>query len=133
MILTYSLDRFVSAIQSGTKIHTIRTDWARRWKPGMSIQHWRGNPRNVRANPYQFAAGTCISVQEIFMFQFKREYHPETFGFGVMVDNRHISKEEIEALAINDGLSVAEFKAWFFPPGVEEFTGRIIHFTEKKY
>jgi len=43
MILTYSRDGFVTVIQSGTKIHTIRTDTKRRWKPGMKIQYWCGN------------------------------------------------------------------------------------------
>lgn len=65
MILTYSFDKFVPAILSGEKIHTIREDFYERWKPGMSIQHWRGNPRNVKSNPYQFAVGECKGVQDI--------------------------------------------------------------------
>lgn len=133
MILTYSLDRFVDMIRRGSKIHTIRADHKRRWKPGMSIQHWRGNPRNVRQQPYQFATGQCVSVQEVSMILYNIEYDEHDFGYFVRVDGRQLSKSEIETLAINDGLSVAEFKDWFFPPGITEYHGRIIHFTTKKY
>ena len=51
MLLTYSLDRFVPAILDGTKKHTIRADHHNRWRAGMPIQHWRGNPRNVKNKP----------------------------------------------------------------------------------
>lgn len=133
MILTYSLDRFVDMIRSGSKIHSIRSDHSHRWKPGMSIQHWRGNPRNVRQKPYQFSFGVCISVQKICIYSRNPEYDPTDFGIDVSVDGRLLSPAEIETLAINDGLSVAEFKAWFTPPGTPLFFGKIIHFTEKKY
>ena len=133
MILSYSRDCFVSAIQSGTKIHTIREDFYQRWKPGMSIQHWRGNPRNVRSNPYPFGVGECKGVQEINVVCYLQEYDEKDFGLSVVVDDRVLSPAEIETLAINDGLSVAEFKQWFTPPERPVYTGRIIHFTEKRY
>jgi hypothetical protein len=66
MILTYSNPRFKDLILSGEKIHTIREDKTGRWKPGMSIQHWMGNPRNPSKNPHQFAKGECKAVQKGF-------------------------------------------------------------------
>jgi len=129
MILTYSRDRFVELIQSGSKIHTIRTDRTRRWKPGRSIQHWRGNPRNVRESPYQFATGECRSVQHITITRTDRSI----LGFRVRVDNRILSPVEIIRLAENDGLTVELLGSWFLPAGVSEFDGVIIHFTDRKY
>ena len=98
----------------------------------MSIQHWRGNPRNVRSNPHQFAVGECKSVQSIWIAPgCKLMKH----GLTVMVDDRHLTDEEIEQLARNDGLSIAEFREWFLPVRsiLYVFSGRIIHFTDKKY
>ena len=131
MILTYSRDYFVSAIQSGTKIHTIREDFYQRWKPGMSIQHWRGNPRNVRSKPYQFGVGECKGVQEITI---RRGCKKMKHGLTVLVDDKFLNDDEIETLAKNDGLTVAELREWFLSePGSSWFQGRIIHFTEKRY
>ena len=62
MILTYSNPRFKDLILSGQKIHTIREDKNRRWKPGMKIQHWMGNPRNPSKNPHCFAEGICTEI-----------------------------------------------------------------------
>ena len=60
-------------------------------------------------------------------------YSPLTFGLYVVVDGRQLSQSEIETLAINDGLSVAEFKAWFTPPNSPTYSGYILHFTDLKY
>jgi len=127
MSLTYSLDRFVTAIQSGEKIHTIRRDWSGRWRVGMKIHHWRGNPRNVKNKPYQFAVGECKGIQHILI-----RNTPD--GITVSVDDRRLTGPEIETLARNDGLTVEELYKWFLPnEGYQCFSGRIIHFTEKKY
>jgi hypothetical protein len=126
MILSYSKDRFVHSIKSGRKKHTIRADPKKRWKVGMKIQHWRGNPRNVKQKPYQFGEGECKGIQEI------RIYMYWDLCFCVEVDGRDMSQAEIEALAANDDLTVEEFEKWFMPDG-QEFTGRIIHYTDLKY
>ena len=127
MLLTYSKDKFVDAIKNGTKIHTIREDPKQRWKPGMAIQHWRGNPRNVRQKPYHFATGECKSVQEI---EFIR---PNYLALQIKVDGRELHYKEIENLAQNDGLTMEEFINWFDPLDQPPFKGRIIHFTDFKY
>lgn len=135
MILTYSKDRFIDAIRAGTKIHTIRTDASRRWKPGMSIQHWHGNPRNVRQNPYKFADGRCQAVQDIRIIR-QGEYVPCVYVFAPRQGEHagyFLSDLQVEELAKNDGLSLAEFRDWFVPAEAPEFQGRIIHFTDFKY
>jgi hypothetical protein len=131
MLLTYSRDRFVTAIQAGTKIHTIRVDWPGRWRVGMKIHHWRGNPRNVRSNPYQFAVGECLGIQHIVI---RAGCNLMKHRLTVTVDGRFLTDDEIETLARNDGLTVEEMYDWFLPKeGYRCFSGRIIHFTDKMY
>lgn len=57
MLLTFSKPQFKNLILDGTKIHTIRLDKTNRWKKGMKIHFWMGNPRNVKNNPHQFEIG----------------------------------------------------------------------------
>lgn len=126
MILTYSRESFVYAIKQGRKIHTIRADPKKRWKVGMSIQHWKGSPRNPKQIPFKFADGECKWIQEIRIYM----YWGVTLC--VEVDGRDMSQEEIETIAANDGLTLNEFKEWFCKEG-QQFNGRIIHFTDLKY
>jgi len=133
MILTYSKDIFVEAIKNGSKVHTIREDPNRRWKPGMSIQHWRGNPRNKHQNPYCFGDGWCLGVQEIDIRRWLRPFNTIEDGFSVYIDGRFLYTEEVRQLVINDELSIEEFRDWFVPDGSPSYVGRIIHFTELKY
>jgi len=132
MILTYSKIEFIDLILSGQKIHTIRTDETRRWKAGMPIQHWSGNPRNTRAKnkPREFAKGVCSGVQPIQI----ECTHRSNWGiqFRVIVGLKVLSVAETIALARNDGLTLDEFAYWFLKDQ-DVFVGRIVHFTEKKY
>ena len=125
MIITYSQDSFVEDIKAQVKIHTIRADPKRRWKVGMSIQHWRGNPRNVRQNPYHFYNGICKGVQKIQILNIFDDRE------GVRIDGVMLNDEQIEMLAKNDGFkTVDDFWNWF---GMNDFEGVIIHFTDLKY
>lgn len=125
MILTYSKESFVEDIKNGIKIHTIRADPKRRWKVGMSIQQWRGNPRNVRQNPYHFANAICKGIQEIRIFNIFNDRD------GVIINGVLLTPDQIERLAKNDGFeSVDEFWDWF---SMKDFVGVIIHFTDLKY
>ena len=65
MILTFSKQEFVDRIIEGTKIHTLREDKTNRWKTGMKIHFWKGNPRNTKSNPHQFGEGVCTDVRFI--------------------------------------------------------------------
>lgn len=133
MLLTFSKDRFVDDIRNGTKIHTIRTDKANRWKPGNKIHFWRGNPRNIKNNPYSFGDNTCKSVQEIVIHRVPDSMTEFEHGVMVLIGDRWLQDWEIQQLAKNDGLSPREFRVWFVPLGQEKFTGKIIHWTDIKY
>ena len=134
MLLTYSLDRFEGQILSGEKIHTLREDPHKRWKPGMSIQHWRGNPRNTHAKvkPYCFLEGECKGVQEV------RIHIAHTVpGYIVLIQNddgwEPLSYDDHYNIARNDGLTIEEFREWFVPEDSPVWDGWIIHFTDFKY
>lgn len=112
---------FVDKILWGIKIHTIREDFAGRWKPGRSIQFGI----QVRtAGYYQFKSGKCVSVQSIFL---------NPILGTVQIDGRPLEDSEIKILAHNDGFnSVEEFWNWFnFDDGAREF--RLVHWTNFKY
>ena len=49
MLLTFSKSEFRDRIRKGVKIHSIREDKYNRWKAGMNIHFWLGNPRNKRS------------------------------------------------------------------------------------
>lgn len=143
MLLTYSKDQFVDLINAGIKIHTIRPDYPRRWRAGMKIHQWRGNPRNVSKNPYPFGETVCTRVQDIQIFRVGKGYDsiaPDQLLVCV-TENSTITNEDwhwlqpyqIRDLAGNDGLTVDQFRMWFVPPGLEKFTGRIIHWTDRTY
>jgi hypothetical protein len=65
VILTFSRDSFKDAILAGRKKTTIRKDPFNRWHKGVFIHFWRGNPRNVKANPYEFARGHVVEISSI--------------------------------------------------------------------
>lgn len=141
MILTYSLPRFKYSILAKKKRHSLREDKPRRWRPGMSIQHWMHNPRNVSKSPHQFDEGICGGVQEVIIERMPRAEN----GIGLRVwivpdplfysdhEKRALSVAHIQRLALNDGLSVAQFRKWFVPAHAPIWKGRIIHFTDLKY
>lgn len=139
MILSYSKDSFVEDIKTGRKKHTIRADPKRRWKPGMKIQHWRGNPRNVKQNPYHFADGECKNVQQVWIIPDPVAENGISVMIGTFdesgrwVRSKYLKEREILALAENDALTIDEFRDWFLPPGTKSFFGRIIHFTDLIY
>lgn len=128
MILTFSKERFKNLILAGIKIHTIREDKNSRWKPVMTIHHWLFNPRHQSKHPHQFGVNQCVSIQSIDIrydeFMFQRIPH-------IYIDDLKITnKEAIRQLIINDGFeSERGFFAWFN----KDFTGKIIHWTEKRY
>ena len=116
---------FREKILSGEKIHSIRA--GDRWRLGMSIQMAYG----VRTINYdQFNAigwpelERCKNVQRIqiaFMYGFLE----------VRIDGENW--DNVHFLMINDGLTRNQFIDWFFPKGVHEFSGQIIHWTDFKY
>lgn len=119
MILTFSKQQFVDRIISGVKRHTIREDKTNRWKPGMKIHFWKGNPRNVKLNPYFFATGIVNETLKVNIYPNENNIY-----FPVL----RVSVTKIESLnrfAISDGFdSWDEMKTWF----KDDFKGKIIYF-----
>ena len=118
MVLGFN-PRFVDKILNGTKVHTIRADIHDRWKAGRSIQFATG----VRTKYYkQFKEGVCVSTQKIEI-----KYYGETPV--IKVDNQKIGFA-VPYLSLNDGFeTLGDFFEWFD----KDFTGKIIHFTYKRY
>lgn len=103
------------------KIHTIREDAHDRWKAGNDI-HFVINNRTP--DRFQFAPVVkCISTQSIKIKHTAAKIH-------VIVDNKILNQSETETLAINDGFeSLDDFFKYF----KKSFSGKIIHWTDKKY
>lgn len=124
MILSFSRDSFEGAVKARTKIHTIRRDEHNRWKPGMTIQFWRGNPRNVKNNPYQFGTGVVDRVADIGIFP-KKDIVIILFSGVIFVKVN--SRDELNRFAVNDGFKDwEEMKEWF----TEDFSGKLIIWKE---
>lgn len=134
MLLTFSQDSFVDAIKRGTKIHTIREDKKCRWKVGMKIHFWRGNPRNNKGvnKPYPFMIpGEEPVVKRIDDIRIYLE--PDNYLL-IDVNGRTLGPYAHDSLIMNDGFyGNTSFKKWFLPDGKREFTGRLIHWTDFEY
>lgn len=119
MILGFK-PQFVKPILDGSKIHSIRADKNRLWKPGMTIHFATG----VRTKNYkQFAKGVCIRVQHITMKMYYK--YPVIFISGQQIDRLIIDK-----LARCDGFIETKDFLNFFP---DPFEGTIIHWTDFIY
>lgn len=136
MILSFSKDIFKDRILSGEKKHTIRTDKTERWKKGMLIHFWRGNPRNTKSDPkpYEFHQTHCTSVQKIeFRYRLKNEgMSNESREVKIFIEGRDVTHDGdiIDSLVVNDGFdNRVDFFNWFN----EDFKGKIVHWTKLKY
>jgi len=114
MLLTFK-KQFVDLICQGTKIHTIRTDKSNRWKVGMKIHFWSGNPRNPSKHPYQFAEGI---VKQIVQIEIMPEINCIQLG-----SRPYKYNGDIEQIALNDGFRDWEEMKQFFP---DHFKGNLI-------
>ena len=130
MLLTFTKPKFEGLIKENIKQHTIRADKNNRWKVGNSIQFWMGNPRNTHAKtkPYQFGKGVCSRIETIFMsFQMSVDDFPDTVRIGeTMLE----TKEELHALAINDGFDNWEQMRIFFENENGCFSGKMIFWED---
>jgi hypothetical protein len=130
MILSFK-PKFIPLIQQGKKIHTIRE--GNRWHEGMKIHFWKGSPRNQSAQPFQFGTGIALTIEDISIVNLR----DETETLIVQVGGSQLTQKEVEMLAINDGLTVEEFRNWFVPTphplSKKDFSGQIIHWTDSSY
>lgn len=106
------------------KKHTIREDLKNRWKAGNKI-HFVINNRSK--NYLQFApVKLCVLIQKIEI-TYASDY---ANSMVVKVDDKCLNIEEQQQLAWNDGFScLATFQMYF----MQDFKGKIIHWTDLKY
>lgn len=108
------------------KIHTLRADEKNRYQPGKLIHPFINNRTK---NMFQFApVFPVVSIQTIqFCYG---EIKIDNSIPAIFIDKLRITYEVIQQLAINDGFeTVGDFFNWFD----EDFTGKIIHFTNFRY
>lgn len=108
------------------KFHTMREDKKERWKPGTKIDFFI-NCRQV--NMFRFAPVLpVVSVQKIEISYdkvFGKTLYPE-----ILIDKVKLHPMKLDDLALNDGFdTIEDFFAYFN----EDFTGKIIHWTDLKY
>ncbi|MDL2310274.1 hypothetical protein LJC39_04075 [Parabacteroides sp. OttesenSCG-928-B22] len=116
--------------QSGDKIHTIRDNrpyWRSVFERNMllSVRQWSGKPYQTPQETFLDIEPGKWGVQEITMIKGEN-------GLEAYVNEQSI---DIDTLAANDGLSRADFEAWFDPHFKRKnvFYGMIIHFTDFRY
>lgn len=114
---------FADKIKRKIKKHSIREDSKNRWKEGIKIHHAHG----VRTKYYNcFQEDVCTGVQTI-KIECPTEYMNDV---KIYVDGRLLNIDEMVELAHNDGFDcLAAFHLWFN----EDFEGKIIHWTDKRY
>jgi hypothetical protein len=130
---------FEQGVLSGDKIHTIRANykyWAPRikevaeGKAVLSVRRWSGIPYNSKQiEIVQITKDNCPGTQFISM----HKPNPDEIYWNI--DDRRV-KEQLGAVAKHDGLSLEDFRRWFFPkPNKKDilFEGAIIHFTKFRY
>lgn len=119
---------FIRKIKAGEKIHTFRPDRYKRWKQGRSIQFYNGAYRQKERK--QFWLNTCKAVEETRLENIKGQiwWSINYMNFQPLTD------EGLAALAKNDGFdNVEDFIKYFVPNNGDEWSGRIIHWTDKRY
>jgi hypothetical protein len=115
MILSFQ-PQFVEKVLNGSKLNTIRKNDGDRWVKGSKIHFWKGNPRNISVNPYQFGVGV---VSEILPIQILPNQNKVLLAGLPILD--------LEAFARADGFTSWAAMKLFFP---NNFEGSII-FWEK--
>lgn len=122
MILTFSKEQFVLRIPDLIKKTTIREDKLKRWKVGMKIHFWKGNPRNTRSNPFQFGEGVVSKIDRVVIDKRSpspiRIYHDEGTRATFLC-----SKSDILKFAISEGFNSANDMFKFFD---KKLVGRLI-------
>ncbi|MFV8351577.1 hypothetical protein [Flavobacterium sp. XS2P14] len=116
-------------VNYNSKIHTMREDKKERWKPGTKIDFFI-NCRQV--NMFRFAPVLpVVSVQKVhIMYKPESVFFARTYPADVYIDERWLGVHEIAELAHNDGFdTIEDFFAYFN----QDFTGKLIHWTDLRY
>lgn len=118
---------YVAKDKKPAKLHTIREDKTNRWKAGMKIDFFI----NVRTKD-MFRFAPVLPVVSVQSFEVEKlcntgEWYKD---FIVLVDNLYQDVNGINQIALNDGFDTVED---FFSYFNENFKGKLIHWTDKKY
>ena len=127
---------FSDKLETGTKIHTIRSDSKGWWdkcaeainsgRKYLSMREWDGRPYN--SSQTILGEREKIGLQKITMTYSSEDELPQAW-----VDGKKVPVEE---LAKNDGLSVEDFVSWFFGTPLYKgntFEGKVIQLTDFRY
>ncbi len=128
---------FKEQLQDGRKIHTCRgrydgwshnIDLINTGKYVMSVREWDGRPYGKGVKQSEIASYQKLGYQRMTL-----RYDRTTDEIKCVIDGKRFT--DIETLARNDGMTLKEFKDWFFGHGIQRdiFSGIIIHFTDFRY
>lgn len=111
------------------KLHTIREDKNNRWKAGVIIDFFI----NTRTKDmFRFAPRVpVVSTQKVEIFHNATTFVKDGLTIpAVYIDGYSMAVSKITELAHNDGFDTIED---FFEYFDKDFSGKIIHWTDKKY
>lgn len=124
------------AISLPAKPHTIREDKTDRWKAGTKINFFI----NVRKKDMFCFAPVLpvVSVQKVEILWYRKDcnafiehkYLYKDRNVRVYIDGSAIKEDKIRLLAKNDGFDTVDD---FFEYFKENFIGKLIHWTDKRY
>lgn len=131
---------FATKIINGEKLHTIRNNYdlwalaAEKMRTGnyvLSVRQWSGVPRRSAQREI------CTFTEAIGVERITMKYSVNDDRLSIFIEDYHLTADEIECLARNDGTTVDDFKDWFFAKQRNKqdatFSGVIVHFTPFRY
>lgn len=132
------LDKTIGGYRNvqGSKLHTIRANyplWAKRFEQinrgeaCLSIRQWTGKPyRSKQVEIARLTKADGIGIQEL-IYKKENRLSPERYT----IEDCEI---DTSMLAENDGLTLADWEAWFSNPKYDlSEPMAIIHFTKFRY
>lgn len=122
--------QFVPKILDGTKIHTIREDKTNRWCTGR-VMHMATGVRTKNYN--QFAIKTVVSIQKIRIVFCTFCIHIEIDDVVFYSDCASNPVGDLSIIGNLSSLDGFDSIDHFFKYFNKDFTGKIIHWTDKRY
>lgn len=129
---------FVELILNGEKIHTIRANydlWKKRidevnkGEAEISVRTWSNKPyKSKQVEEYRLTQDSGCGIERISM------HKPNEHQIVYDINAKNLAI--LDDIARNDGVSLDDFRRWFFPQWKGEkqfFEGAIIHFTKFRY
>lgn len=128
---------FKEQLLDGRKIHTCRSSlegWVHKIHKVntqnyvLSVREWEGRPYGKDVRQKEITKYDEVGFQRLTMW-----YNRDTDNLTCIIDGKRFM--DVEQLARNDGMTLAEFKDWFFGQykGRDIYNGIIIHFTKFRY